>query len=138
MPNATLRGLAIRVLRLLSTVEDDRRALPISRRSTASQSSLSFHRMTAVRCRLLGAQQRYKPRLSIHATIRPGGMSTRLTRRESFWRATVGSASLPLSLACLRRCHCCRRWSKVRWTSPVRVVVDRRFGWWRWCRRPAW
>ena len=56
---------------------------------------------------------------------RSGGLPSALARCRSRW-LVYSDATVAVTG---------RRW---RWTSPVRVVVDRRLGWRRWCRRLGW
>ena len=58
MPRPTLRSLAIRVFRLRTVSESDRRAQPISRRSTGESSSRAFYHSRAGH---VGRTQGYSP-----------------------------------------------------------------------------
>ena len=100
---------------------------------TANQSSLSLHRVIAVRCQLLGAQRRYQPWLCI------------LLSRVSLQRACLGercSGGLPSMVPLLGWWTLQRRWWR-RWPEMSeglvgRVVRDRWLDWRRWRRQPSW
>ena len=102
MPRATLRGLAIWISRLRSLHEDDRGALPISRRSTATQSPLSGWSPRAVDYSTLsGDANPDSQHMRVRVTVEPDLAVTRLPWREPLWRAGVDVASA------WHRCEAC-------------------------------